>query len=80
MMRSIAGQPGHQFWPDELDPAGAPVFESLALVGHRQVTDAYLLGLAQHHHGKLATLDGGVAQLLRTPADRDRYITVVDPE
>jgi predicted nucleic acid-binding protein len=25
--------------------------------GHQQITDAYLLALTIHHHGKLATLD-----------------------
>lgn len=53
----------HRFWP-----AGIGVPETLArfgghLVGHRQVTDAYLLGLALHHRGKLATFDGGIRAL-----------------
>ncbi len=34
------------------------------LVGHRQVTDMYLLGLALRHGAKLATLDKGVTTLL----------------
>jgi predicted nucleic acid-binding protein len=34
------------------------------LVGHRQVTDMYLLGLALRHGAKLATLDKGVATML----------------
>ena len=29
--------------------------------GHRQVTDAYLVGLARSHDGVLATLDQGIA-------------------
>jgi uncharacterized protein len=33
------------------------------LQGHRQITDAYLLGLAIHNRGKLATLDRGILQL-----------------
>jgi predicted nucleic acid-binding protein len=32
------------------------------VVGHRQVTDAYLAQLARHHDGQLATLDSGLAQ------------------
>jgi predicted nucleic acid-binding protein len=31
--------------------------------GHRQITDAYLLGLAIHNKGKLATLDRGIRHL-----------------
>ena len=34
------------------------------MLGHRQVTDTYLLGLAFRHGGKLATLDRGMNALL----------------
>jgi uncharacterized protein len=55
--------PRHQEWGDRwgttclLEPFAGQ------LVGHRQVTDAYLLGLAANHQGRLATLDSGVAAL-----------------
>ena len=49
--------PGHVFWPDILAPVDLPVLNSPAVVGHRQVTDAYLLGLASGYKQKLATLD-----------------------
>ncbi|MGA2743822.1 MAG: TA system VapC family ribonuclease toxin [Candidatus Sulfotelmatobacter sp.] len=48
----------HQFWPDDL-----PLADALAKLqhrGHQQITDAYLLALAIHHRGKLATLDQGI--------------------
>jgi len=59
--------PYHYFWPDELTvrDAIAPLRENI--VGHRQITDAYLLGLTIFHRGKLATLDSGISSLL--PAD-----------
>lgn len=53
----------HVFWPDdvafhhELVPTGL-------LVGHHQVTDAYLLGLCIRHKGKLVTLDRDIRALL----------------
>jgi toxin-antitoxin system PIN domain toxin len=49
--------PGHHFWADNI--ALPEVFQSLGirLLGHRQVTDAYLLALAIHNHGRLATFD-----------------------
>ncbi len=34
-----------------------------ALQGHRQVTDAYLVALAGHRKGVLATFDRGLAPL-----------------
>ena len=66
--------PAHQFWPD-----GLGVVEALAglkshLFGHQQVTDAYLLGLAIHHKGKLATLDQRVAELLAHRPDERHLI------
>ena len=33
------------------------------VIGHRQVTDAYLVALARHHGGRVATLDKGLAAL-----------------
>lgn len=35
----------------------------MGVIGHRQVTDAYLVALARHHGGRLATLDRGLAAL-----------------
>ena len=53
----------HLFWTDELPVQQAVAFAGLRLVGHQQVTDAYLLGLALERGGVLATLDRGVAAL-----------------
>lgn len=78
MLMKIVGLPGHRFWSDEITPTKAATFASLALVGHRQVTDAYLLALAQHHKGKLATLDGGLGELITDHAERSRHVVVVD--
>jgi len=39
--------------------------------------DAYLLALAQHHKGKLATLDGGLSELIQAPKDRSRHVSVI---
>jgi uncharacterized protein len=56
--------PEHQFWTEDV-----AVTETLArfgrrLLGHQQITDAYLLGLAIHKKGRLATLDASVSSLL----------------
>lgn len=53
--------PGHRFWTDDLQLAGALHNSMSRLTGHRQVTDAYLVALAQHNRGRLATLDAGIA-------------------
>lgn len=54
---------GHRFWPDSISYADLPEH---GIVGHRQVTDAYLAALAAHHQGALATLDKALANLYPT--------------
>lgn len=49
------------FWPDSLSYADAGLGH---VVGHRQVTDAYLAALAASRGGRLATLDQGLVEAL----------------
>jgi predicted nucleic acid-binding protein len=70
--------PGHHFWPDTVAPTDAKAFTSAAFVGHQRVTDAYLLSLAQHHKGKLATFDNGIAELIQASKERRQHITVIE--
>ncbi len=53
--------PGHVYWPEQHAPAECPILALQGVVGHRQVTDAYLLALAPANGGKVATLDRGKA-------------------
>jgi predicted nucleic acid-binding protein len=46
------------FWPDDL---GFQQVSMVGVVGHRQVTDAYLAQLARQHQSTLVTLDAGLA-------------------
>ncbi|HJT94683.1 MAG TPA: TA system VapC family ribonuclease toxin [Mycobacterium sp.] len=50
----------HEFW---LDGVSFAEVELAGVVGHRQVTDAYLAHLARIRNGQLATLDSGLAHL-----------------
>ena len=59
-LATMTGQTCHEYWPESPEPVDAPTLRSAALVGHRQVTDAYLLGLAAHKGQRLATLDRGL--------------------
>ena len=59
-LAAMTEQAGHEYWPESPEPAQATTLRSPALVGHRQVTDAYLLGLAAHKGQRLATLDRGL--------------------
>jgi len=60
VVRGVQNSPRHEFWPDELS------YEQVDLrgvVGHRQVTDAYLAALARSRTARLATLDRALATL-----------------
>lgn len=54
---------GHKFWPDNIGLLEATKSFQSQIAGHQQVADAYLLGLALHRKGKLATLDNGMLAL-----------------
>jgi uncharacterized protein len=56
--------PHHEFWADDISFGKAVEPLKSRLTGHRQITDAYLLGLAMHHKGRLATFDRSIAALL----------------
>ena len=47
------------------------------LLGHRQITDAWLLTTAVRHKVKLLTFDGGISQLLATPDERAQHLVVL---
>jgi toxin-antitoxin system PIN domain toxin len=55
--------PGHHFWSDSISLGSALERMRASLTGHRQITDAYLVALAMHNQGKLATLDCGIAAI-----------------
>jgi toxin-antitoxin system PIN domain toxin len=69
--------PGHRFWPAEIGAVDALHSFQDRLVGHQQVTDAYLLALAMKKGGKLATLDRSVLALLPSGSPEVSRIEVI---
>lgn len=60
LLSEAVAHPRHEFWPDDLSYLDVPL---TGVIGHRQVTDAYLAALARHRDGRLATFDKGLAAL-----------------
>jgi toxin-antitoxin system PIN domain toxin len=56
----FVAHPAHRFWPEDI---GYDTIRWDGVIGHRQITDAYLAALARKHGGRLATLDRGLAAL-----------------
>ena len=67
----------HRFWADEIGFVDAVEPFARRLAGHQQVTDAYLLGLAIHKKGKLATMDRAVRALLLEKSSERAFVTVI---
>jgi toxin-antitoxin system PIN domain toxin len=59
LLDRLTGLREHSFWPDLLSCKEALASNQL-IVGYRQLTDLYLLGLAQSHSGELATFDRSI--------------------
>jgi toxin-antitoxin system PIN domain toxin len=48
---------GHTFWPDDISLLDARHIDAARLLSSTQVTDSYLLALADAHAGQLASFD-----------------------
>ena len=77
LLEEMVSHPHHVFWPDAVPLVGTEFISTRFLVGHRQVTDAYLLGLAIYHGGRLATLDKSIAHLLPAGSPHKAALEVV---
>jgi predicted nucleic acid-binding protein len=73
-MRSI---PQHRFWTEDIEVSEAFAPLGRHLLGHQQITDAYLLGLAIHKKGRLATLDADLPSLLPEQSSAGSRIAVL---
>jgi uncharacterized protein len=67
----------HRFWTEDIGVSEAVAHFGRRLLGHQQVTDACLLGLAIHKKGKLATLDGSLTALLPSATSSARAAIMV---
>ena len=76
ILADFARHPGYRYWDisDKWAVLTAPF--SARLLGHQQVTDAYLLGLAIKEKGVLVTFDKGIKYLAGT--DYRRNLLVLD--
>jgi toxin-antitoxin system PIN domain toxin len=59
-LRQFAASGHHTHWPDDVSILQEEILDASHLAGHGEVTDAYLLALAVHHGGTLATFDRSI--------------------
>lgn len=67
VLRDLTKHPRHAFWAHGISIIDRAV---PTVAGTKQLTDAYLLGLAVRRGGRLATLDQGIARWAGAAADR----------
>ena len=61
VIQRIADLPSCEFWPDSISYGDVDLAH---VVGHRQITDAYLVSLARAHDTAVATFDEGLVSSL----------------
>ena len=77
-LESATASPDHQFLDMDFVQSYVKTICTGGLLGHRQVTDAWLLATAMRHQCKLATFDRGIRQLLATPRERLQHLVVLE--
>lgn len=60
VLTETTAHPQHEFWPDDVPYTEVP---TEGIIGHRQITDAYLAQLARVRGTRIATFDRGMAKL-----------------
>jgi toxin-antitoxin system PIN domain toxin len=58
VLTDVIANARHEFWPDDI---GYDKVRMAKVVGHRQITDAYLAQVARERSARLVTLDRGLA-------------------
>jgi uncharacterized protein len=77
VLAQSAAQPSHRLLPLDFAFADVRAHCTGGVVGHRQITDAYLLTAAMRAGMKLLTFDSGLSTLLASSAERSAHITLL---
>jgi toxin-antitoxin system PIN domain toxin len=75
-LAQFASSGGHLFWSDTVSLRDDDVFDLASMMGHRQLTDLYLLGTAVANRGALATFDRGIARACVKSATTEHVIVI----
>ncbi|NJK92672.1 MAG: PIN domain-containing protein [Blastochloris sp.] len=66
----------HEFWPNDLSLRDQNIFDVGQILGSRQISDLYLLGLAVKHQGRLVTFDTTIYRNA-VPAAQPAHLCVI---
>jgi toxin-antitoxin system PIN domain toxin len=63
-LAEAAASPHHEFWPEDFSLLEPGLLDWPRILGHRQVTDAYLLALAVRHGGRFVSFDRRISPIV----------------
>src|SRR5574337_7619 len=75
-LAEACSSPDHQFWPADVSLLAEGVIKWTHVLGHRQVTDAYLLALAVRNGGRLVTFDRRISLDAVAGASPENLVTI----
>lgn len=61
LLKTLIDNSDHEFWPDDISVLDQSRFDQRFILGPKQLTDIYLLGLATANDGRLVTFDRRVS-------------------
>lgn len=74
-LRQATSSKFHSFIGDSISIMNDDLIDSVYLLGHRQITDAYLLALAVSHGARLVTLDSRIPlRIVKNASERSLII------
>jgi toxin-antitoxin system PIN domain toxin len=76
-VQAMCASTHHRFWPDAVSLVQPGTLVANHLLGHRQLTGAYLLALAVQNRGRFVTLEGAVPIKAVSGAEADDVVRLV---
>ena len=77
LLARTTAHPRHNYYSIDFDMRRVQEACTGGLLGHRQITDAWLLTTAIRHRARLVTFNKGIASLLATQAERAAHVMVL---
>ena len=77
-LTEAANSTDHEFWPDDISLLKEGCFDWSRVLGHRQVTDAYLVAMAAQHQGRLVTIDRRISYEVAANAKPENVVIIFD--
>jgi uncharacterized protein len=75
-LRGATAQSNHAFWGDDISLLDRQRFNDSHILGPKQLTDIYLLGVAVKNGGRLATFDRAIPRSAVTGAEPRNLVVI----